>query len=59
MVKEMLSVARAQSRVGGSFFMDIRKTEWSVEEGGLQAVRSHDKQINGKQKNKTAEFNFM
>jgi hypothetical protein len=49
-VKEILSVARAQSKVGGSFFMDIRKAEWSVEEAGLQPLRSPDNRIDGKQK---------
>jgi len=57
MVKETLSVARVQSRVGGSFFMDIRKTEWSVEAVGLQPIRSNN--ATAKQKEKTAVCNFM
>jgi hypothetical protein len=37
--------------------MDIRKTEWSVEAGGLQQVRSKNAADN--QKEKTAVCNFM
>lgn len=57
MVKEILSVAKAQSKVGGSFFMDIRKTEWSVAAGGLQQART--KNISSNQKEKTWRDNFM
>ncbi len=60
-VKETLSVARFQSRVGGSFFMDMRKTDSSVGEDGLQPMRIkvRSKIATGNQKEKTVFFNFM
>jgi hypothetical protein len=40
MVKETLSVASVQSKVGGSFFIDMRKTDSSVEGPGPQPAKT-------------------
>ena len=57
-VNETLSVARVQSRVGGSFFMDMRKTDSSVGEDGPQPVSSKIITANQKEKNCGAWFSL-